>query len=92
LIERKDIAKILDNCFKDCTIFSWHDLKSRKWGHFKFVEFHFVVDPNTTVKQAHKILDKIENQIKKLDKNVFWEVIWYADYEDDGKFKELKKN
>lgn len=91
LEERSEIEKILNNFVKNWVINSWHDFKTRKWWIFKFVEFHFVVDPNTTVKQAHEIINKIKQDIYKLDENYIWEIIWHADYEDDSKFKELKQ-
>jgi len=55
------------------------------------VEFHFVVDPNTTIKTAHDVIDNIKKKIEKLDKKSVWEIIVHADWKDDSKFKELKK-
>ena len=90
LEERNQIAKILDEFVVKWIIKSWHDLKTRKWWRYKFVEYHFVVDPNTTVKEAHDIWDMIAEQIKKLDPNSEWEVIYHPDREDDSKCKECK--
>ena len=88
LEERQDITKILDNFVEVWKIKSWHDLKTRKWWYYKFVEFHFVVDPNMTVKQAHDIWDEISDEIKKLDNRANWIIVYHADRRDDSSCKE----
>ena len=40
-----------------------HDLRTRKGGAMRFVEFHLIVPENMTVAQAHDISDKIEEAI-----------------------------
>ena len=54
------------------------------WNNSKHVEFHMVVDPNLTVMQAHHIWDEIENEIKKLDKQVVQYVNYHQDPYDDS--------
>ncbi len=42
-----------------------HDLRTRYAGSATFVEFHLVVDGQTTVAEAHAICDRIEQALKK---------------------------
>lgn len=84
LEERDKIVNILNEFVKEWKINSWHDLKTRKWWHYKFVEFHFVVDPNMTVKQAHDLWEEIAKSIEKIDPNGRWEIIYHVDRENDS--------
>ena len=43
-----------------------HDLRTRKSGKTQFIEFHLELDGNMPVKQAHDVVDRIENALKKL--------------------------
>jgi divalent metal cation (Fe/Co/Zn/Cd) transporter len=70
---------------KNGNIQSFHDLKTRQWwSHSKFVEYHFVLPPKTTIKTAHDIWDKINGKIKSIDKNCDWSIMWHIDYKDDS--------
>lgn len=40
-----------------------HDLRTRKAGHRRFVEFHLEVDPQLSVEQSHDITERIEREI-----------------------------
>ncbi|AKL97612.1 cation diffusion facilitator family transporter [Endomicrobium proavitum] len=40
-----------------------HDLKTRKAGNKRFVEFHILVNPKMTVLQSHEITRELEKQI-----------------------------
>jgi cation diffusion facilitator family transporter len=42
----------------------YHDLRTRKAGNYKFIDFHLEVPENISVKTAHEICDNIENSIK----------------------------
>jgi cation diffusion facilitator family transporter len=44
---------------------SFHNLRTRKAGNYKYVDFHLNLDPNKTVKEAHEICDRIEEDLKK---------------------------
>ena len=44
---------------------SFHDLRTRKAGNFKYIDFHLNLDPDKTVKEAHEICDLIEEDIKR---------------------------
>ncbi len=41
-----------------------HDLRTRHAGRMTFIDFHLVVDGDTTVAAAHDICDRIEAALK----------------------------
>ena len=43
------------------------------------------MDPDTTILEAHKVWEQIEEEIKKLDKNAYWHIVWHVDPYDDSK-------
>lgn len=43
---------------------SFHALRTRKSGHKKFIEFHLVMDPKTTLQESHALCDFLEELIK----------------------------
>lgn len=42
-----------------------HDLRTRRAGSAAFIDFHLVVRPEMTVREAHEICDRLEAAIKK---------------------------
>jgi len=42
-----------------------HDMRTRSSGAHRFVQFHASVDPEMTVKQAHIVMDEIEDALMK---------------------------
>ncbi|MFZ4523207.1 MAG: cation diffusion facilitator family transporter [Bacteroidales bacterium] len=44
---------------------SFHDLRTRKAGNYKYIDFHLNLDPDKTVREAHEICDLIEEDIKR---------------------------
>lgn len=46
-------------------IHGFHDLRTRKAGGFRFVEFHMKVDPHMTVEDSHRITDEIAARIEE---------------------------
>lgn len=42
----------------------FHDLRTRKAGHFRFVEFHLKVDPHMSVMDSHDITKVLKRKIK----------------------------
>jgi cation diffusion facilitator family transporter len=45
-------------------IHGFHDLRTRKAGGYRFVEFHIKVDPKMTVEDSHRITDEIAEAIE----------------------------
>jgi len=43
----------------------FHDLRTRKAGHFRFVEFHLKVDPHMSVMDSHDITKVLKRKIKE---------------------------
>ena len=61
-----DVTIISDIIQNRCTDqMSFHNLRTRKAGNYKYVDFHLNLDPEKTVKEAHEICDRIEEDIKK---------------------------
>ena len=54
-------AIIQQNCKENMT---FHNLRSRKAGDYKYIDFHLNLDPSLTVGEAHAICDRIEEEIK----------------------------
>lgn len=44
---------------------TYHQLRTRKAGSFKFADFHLELPEDFSVKQSHDLCDKIENAIKQ---------------------------
>ncbi|MDE8651705.1 cation diffusion facilitator family transporter [Novosphingobium album (ex Liu et al. 2023)] len=42
-----------------------HDLRTRTSGNQDFVQFHVWVDPNITVREAHRVMDDIEIRLRR---------------------------
>ena len=42
----------------------FHQLRTRKSGHFRFVEFHVKVDPAMTVEASHRITQELAGEIR----------------------------
>ena len=62
--EEIDLIKILID--KHCSeTVKYHDLRTRKAGNFKYIDFHLNVPANLSVKEAHEICDIIEEDIKR---------------------------
>jgi cation diffusion facilitator family transporter len=61
--ETEQISAIIRNHCTDGMNF--HNLRSRKAGNYKYVDFHLNLDPNMTVKAAHELCDRIEEDIVK---------------------------
>ena len=44
-------------------VLGFHQLRTRKAGHYRFVEFHLMVDPNMTVEASHDITEDLTMHI-----------------------------
>ena len=65
-----EVAKITEIILNRCTTdMSFHDLRTRKAGNYKYVDFHLILDPDITVRVAHEICDRIEEDIKNAFEN-----------------------
>jgi cation diffusion facilitator family transporter len=48
----------------------FHDLKTRKAGHFRFADIHLELPQNLSLKEVHDICDEVENELKQKIKNL----------------------
>ena len=86
LEEHSQVEKILNDSVKNKLIQNFHDFKTRAWwSKIKFVEFHMVLPPETTILKAHHIWDIIEDNIKNINKEYNWEIVYHVDTFDDSK-------
>lgn len=42
-----------------------HDMRTRTSGNRDFVQFHVWVDPNMTIRAAHRVMDEIERRLRR---------------------------
>lgn len=54
--------------FKD-EIMDYHELRTRKSGKIKYIDFHMTVKEGITVKESHCLCDRIEQELEKSLKN-----------------------
>ncbi|MDP4282128.1 MAG: cation diffusion facilitator family transporter [Bacteroidota bacterium] len=64
-LPKEEVELIMSIIDKHCNDrISYHHLRTRKAGNYKYVDFHLNLDENLTVKEAHEICDQIEGDIK----------------------------
>ena len=84
--EHNEVEKIINSFVINKKINWFHDLKTRSsWSNDKFVEFHLVLPPETTILESHTIWDEIENKIENINSKYNWHFIYHLDYYDDSK-------
>jgi cation diffusion facilitator family transporter len=49
---------------------SYHDLKTRKSGQYRFADLHLEMSPNSKLNQVHAVCDEIENEVKLKINNI----------------------
>jgi cation diffusion facilitator family transporter len=50
---------------RDRGVRGYHQLRTRKAGRQRYIDFHLLVDPEETVDEAHTVCDSIEHAIKE---------------------------
>ncbi len=81
----EEIIKVIGGEHK---VNDYHFLKTRTAGHNNFVDVHLVFDCIITLMEAHRISDKIEDEIEQLDKNKHWIINIHLDPYDDSQINE----
>ena len=66
--EMNQIKTSINSFCTDCI--NYHKLRSRKSGHYKYVDFHLKVPKNLTVEESHNLCDKIEDEIVSKINNI----------------------
>lgn len=65
-LSKEDIDIIKSNINKYSPIFcNFHNFKTRKSGRMRYIDLHLVFPEDMTIKDAHDICDKIENDIEE---------------------------
>ena len=58
---------------------AYHNLKTRKSGHFRFADLHLELPENMELKEVHRICDEVENalmaRLKNLEINIHVEPV-----------------
>ncbi|BAF70162.1 cation diffusion facilitator family transporter [Nitratiruptor sp. SB155-2] len=62
----------------------YHYLRTRRSGDTNFVDVHVVFTPEISLLDAHRVSDKIEEEIKKLDPDSEWNITIHLDPYDDS--------
>lgn len=60
-----EVDIIIDTINSHPEVKSYHKLRTRKSGDRREIDVHLQIDKNTTIEDAHKISDIIENEIKE---------------------------
>lgn len=60
--EERYIRRIIS---QETTIYGFHQLRTRKSGSVRFMEFHIKVDPQMSVQDSHNITKALEQNIRK---------------------------
>ncbi len=71
---------------------SYHYLKTRRSGDTNFVDVHVVFTPEISLMDAHRVSDRIEEEIKKLDPESNWHFTIHLDPYDDSPHGEEDQN
>lgn len=66
----EEVALVENIIRADKNIAGYHELKTRKAGNRKFVEFHILVKPDMSVLESHEITRKFDEKIAAALKNV----------------------
>ncbi len=69
-LSREEIGIIRSLIDKYCSAnVSYHGLRTRKAGNYKYIDFHLNLSEDMHVGEAHDLCDKIENDINRVFKN-----------------------
>ena len=69
-LSQEEIGSIRSLIDKHClSNISYHGLRTRKAGNFKYIDFHLNLSADMHVREAHDLCDTIENDIKRAFKN-----------------------
>lgn len=80
-LSNEEIDMIENTLSKYSSVFcNFHDLKTRKSGHMRYIDLHLVFPENMSIKEAHDICDKIEDDIAEVLNNT--EVMIHSESSD----------
>lgn len=82
-IESEQVDQIVEIIKSEDKINTYHLLKTREAGHQTFVEVHLVFDCLITLMDAHRVSDRVEDKIRKIDIDKDWIINIHMDPYDD---------
>jgi ferrous-iron efflux pump FieF len=57
-------ARFVEVASRHPELLGMHDLRTRRSGNRDFVQFHVWVDPNMSIRAAHKVMDEVEARLR----------------------------
>jgi len=85
------VQQIKDIIESDENITSYHQLLTRASGSDAFVSVHLVFNISTSLFDAHRVCDTIENKIKMIDEDLNWHLVIHPDPYDDSTLNEMEE-
>ena len=82
-LDEMHVVNILDILDNHNELSDYHNFRSRESGGVKFVEAHLVFHENISLLDAHRVSHEIEDEIRKLDKDSKWSILFHLDPYDD---------
>lgn len=76
---------------RNANVNSYHQLLTRCSGKDAFVSVHLVFNISTSLFDAHRVCDSIENEIKKIDSDLNWNLVIHPDPYDDSEMNEMEE-
>ena len=83
------LQQIQDAAMSHEAVLGTHEMRTRQSGHTRFVQLHLELDENLSLKEAHKIADEVESEIKAFLPGA--EVLIHQDPADDSVQVELRE-
>jgi len=90
-IEDELIEEVENIIESDSDVVSYHQLHTRSAGQDRFVSVHLVFNISISLFDAHRICDKIEENIADIDDKYQWHIIIHPDPYDDSEINEMEE-
>jgi len=84
----KQVKEIIET---NMDVVSYHQLHTRSAGQDLFVSVHLVFNISISLFDAHRICDKIEDDITDIDSKYQWHIIIHPDPYDDSEINEMEE-
>ncbi len=79
-LSNEDRERIISIVGEHSEVFNMHDLRTRRSGQDVFIQLHLELDGSLSLKEAHRIAEEVESQIKKAFPNS--EILIHEDPDD----------
>ncbi len=83
-LDKEIVEKIKNILDTQEGVTGYHFLKTRHSAHTNYVDVHLVFTPEISLLEAHRISDRVEEQIRALDKKNHWVFNIHLDPYDDS--------